>query len=60
MAFRHHKTWFIGPGAHVFDGLSGLDTCLDVAILRLFDTGDPTAPDYSCSTSMFPPPFAVP
>jgi pimeloyl-ACP methyl ester carboxylesterase len=60
MGFRHHKTWFVGSGAHVFDGLSGLDTCLDVAIIRFFDTGDADAPDYSCLTSMFPPPFAAP
>jgi len=59
-SFKQGKTWIVPPGAHVFDGLSGLDTCLDPVIVRFFDTGDEGAPDYSCSTSMTPPPFATP
>ena len=51
-AFRRHKSLVVANGAHVFDGLSGLDTCLDAAIIRLFDTGDVGAPDYSCFDSM--------
>jgi pimeloyl-ACP methyl ester carboxylesterase len=59
-AFRHQKTVVVAQGAHVFDGLTGLDTCLDAAIIRLFDTGDAAAPGYSCFTSMMPPPFTAP
>jgi pimeloyl-ACP methyl ester carboxylesterase len=50
--FRRHETVTLANGAHVFDGLSGLDTCLDATIIRLFDTGDVGAPDYSCFESM--------
>ena len=59
-AFRRGKTLDVANGAHVFDGLTGLDTCLDATIIRLFDTGDVAAPDYSCYGSMTPPPFAKP
>jgi pimeloyl-ACP methyl ester carboxylesterase len=59
-AFRHQKTLVVAPGAHVFDGLSGLDTCLDVAIIRFFDSGAADAPDYSCFDSLKPPPFSAP
>ena len=41
-------------GAHVFDGLTGLDTCLDATIIRLFDTGDARALDVSCFAEMKP------
>jgi pimeloyl-ACP methyl ester carboxylesterase len=51
-SFRHHKEVVVANGAHVFDGLSGLDTCLDAAIIALFDNGDVGAPDYSCFESM--------
>lgn len=51
-AFRRHESVIVAQGAHVFDGLSGLDTCLDAAIIRFFDTGDVGAPDYSCFASM--------
>jgi pimeloyl-ACP methyl ester carboxylesterase len=59
-AFRRGKAVTVAAGAHVFDGLSGLDSCLDATIIRLFDTGDVGAPDYSCFDSMTPPPFATP
>jgi hypothetical protein len=51
-AFRNHRAVVVANGAHVFDGLSGLDTCLDATIIRLFDTGDVAAPDYSCFDAM--------
>lgn len=42
-------------GAHVLDGLTDLDTCLDAVILKFFGgTGDP---DTSCFAAMKPPPF---
>jgi pimeloyl-ACP methyl ester carboxylesterase len=58
--FRHHKWLRVADGGHVFDGLSGLDTCLDATIIRLFDTGDVAGLDYSCFDSMKPPPFSTP
>ena len=48
-------------GGHVFDGLTGLESCLDATIIRLFDTGDARALDTSCFADMKPPAFeAVP
>jgi len=41
-------------GAHVFDGLTGLDSCLDATIIRLFDTGDARGLDVSCFAAMKP------
>lgn len=41
-------------GAHVFDGLTGLDTCLDATIIRLFDTGDASSLDVGCFAAMKP------
>ncbi len=43
-------------GAHVFDGLSGQDTCLDATLIRLFDTGDARGLDVSCFAAMTPQP----
>jgi len=51
-SFRRHKVIVVAEGAHGFDGLSGLDTCLDATIILLFDTGDVAAPDYSCFQDM--------
>ena len=59
-AFRHQRTLVVAAGGHGFEGMSGLDTCLDATIIRLFDTGDVAAPDYSCFDSMTPPPFVAP
>jgi pimeloyl-ACP methyl ester carboxylesterase len=42
-------------GAHVLDGLSGLDTCLDAVMLRYFDSGSVRALDTSCFAQMLPP-----
>ena len=50
--FRRHKSVVVANGAHGFDGLSGLDTCLDATVSRLFDSGDVASPDYSCFQNM--------
>jgi len=47
----------VPQGAHVLDGLSDLDTCLDAVILRFFDAGSAKALDVSCFERMAPPPF---
>jgi pimeloyl-ACP methyl ester carboxylesterase len=44
-------------GAHVLDGLSGLDTCLDAVVMRYFDLGAPG--DTACFDDMMPPAFGV-
>jgi pimeloyl-ACP methyl ester carboxylesterase len=59
-AFRHAKVLRVAQGAHGFDGLSGLDTCLDATIIRFLDSGDPAGPNYSCFEAMQPPPFSAP
>ena len=59
-AFRKSREVVIPDGAHVPEGLSGLDTCLDAVILRLFETGDVAHLDTGCFVSMKPGPFADP
>lgn len=44
-------------GAHIVDGLSGLDTCLDAAVIQYFDTA--ALQDTSCFAQMMPPPLGV-
>ena len=44
-------------GAHVLDGLTGLDTCLDAAAIRFLDQGSADGVDVSCFANMLPPPF---
>lgn len=46
------------PGSgHLFDGMSGVDTCLDPLILSFLKTGNAKALDTSCVAAMKPPPF---
>jgi len=47
-------------GAHVLDGLTGLDTCLDAVMLRYFDGGTVRGLDASCFAHMMPPAFGAP
>jgi hypothetical protein len=58
--FERSKRVQVASGAHVFEGLSGLDTCLDATILRLLDTGDVERLDTRCFDSMKPGPFTEP
>jgi pimeloyl-ACP methyl ester carboxylesterase len=46
-------------GAHVLDGLTGLDTCLDAVMLRYFDSGSARELDTSCFAHMMPPAFGA-
>jgi pimeloyl-ACP methyl ester carboxylesterase len=50
--FTNGQVVSVAHGAHAFDGLSGLDTCLDVETIRYFD-GKPA--DVSCFEKMLPP-----
>lgn len=48
------------PGSgHIFDGMSGVETCLDPLILRFLDTGDAKTLDASCVKAMEAPPFVT-
>lgn len=44
---------------HVFDGLSGVESCYDPMLLRFFDSGNARSLDVSCVKAMTPPPFAT-
>ena len=46
--------------AHIFDGLTGIDTCFDPLILRFFETADARSLDATCLEAMAPPPFVLP
>lgn len=46
------------PGSgHIFDGMSGIDTCLDPLIVGFLDAGDIKAINANCVTTMKPPAF---
>lgn len=48
------------PGSgHIFDGMSGVESCLDPLIIRFLDTGDPRTLEVGCVEGMRPPPFAT-
>lgn len=44
---------------HIFDGLTGIDTCFDPMVLRFYETGDAKSLDARCLAEMRPPPFKV-
>jgi len=50
--FAHGRVISVPLGAHVLDGLSGLDTCLDATAIRFFDTADARGLDVECFTHM--------
>jgi len=48
------------PGSgHIFDGMSGIDTCLDPLLVRFLETADFASLDPGCIAGMQPPPFVV-
>jgi len=49
----------IPPMGHIFDGLSGVDTCLDPMFLKFYDSGDAKSLDAGCVAQMKAPPFKV-
>ena len=46
-------------GAHLFDGLSGFESCLDPLIVGFLDRPDPVNIDEDCVRNMRPPPFRI-
>jgi pimeloyl-ACP methyl ester carboxylesterase len=49
----------IPASGHIFDGMSGVDSCLDPLILSFLDSGNIKAVDASCVKEMKPPPFVT-
>lgn len=53
------KHVIIPASGHIFDGMSGVDTCLDPLILSFLDTGNVRTLDAGCVTAMKPPAFST-
>jgi pimeloyl-ACP methyl ester carboxylesterase len=51
--FPNGRVVRVAHGAHVLDGLSGLDTCLDAVVIRFL--GGPASVDTTCFADMVPP-----
>lgn len=49
----------IPASGHVFDGMSGIDSCFDPMVVGFLDTGDLKTIDPACLVTMRPPPFAT-
>ena len=48
------------PGSgHIFDGMTGIETCLDPLIVRFLEDGDVKAIDAGCIREMRAPPFVT-
>jgi pimeloyl-ACP methyl ester carboxylesterase len=52
--FPNGRVVSVPLGAHVLDGLSGLDTCLDATVIRFYDTADARGLDVNCFADMQP------
>ena len=51
------RHFVIPASGHVFDGLSGIDTCFDPLVLKFLETADLAALDATCLSTMRAPPF---
>lgn len=49
----------IPDSGHIFDGMTGIDTCLDPLILAFLQRGDARAVDGQCVNEMRAPPFVT-
>jgi len=58
--FRNSKVVVFAEGAHVPEGLSGLDTCMDPMILAFVAAASTQASDASCVATMVREPFLFP
>lgn len=56
-SLRNARHVIIPKSGHVFDGLSGVDTCFDPLVVRFLDTADLKTLDPGCLAKMRPPPF---
>lgn len=55
----HARHLIIPASGHVFDGLSGIDTCFDPLVVKFLDSGDLAAINPACLDKMQPPPFTT-
>ena len=53
------KHVIIPASGHIFDGMSGVDTCLDPLILSFLKGGNAKTVDASCVAAMKPPAFSI-
>jgi pimeloyl-ACP methyl ester carboxylesterase len=58
--FPNSKLVIVPEGAHLFMGLSGMDTCMDRMILKFVETASVRGIDSSCVADMHRGPFAAP
>lgn len=55
----HSRHLILRESGHVFEGMSGVDTCLDPLMIRFLESADPAGIDASCIEAMRAPPFVV-
>ena len=58
-AFPNGRLVMVPHGAHVFDGLSGLDTCFDRVVIEFLARGSARGLDTSCFAQMLPAPYPI-
>lgn len=58
-SFPRSRQLILPNSGHIFDGLTGIDTCLDPLMIRFLETADPASLDTECVARMAPPPFVV-
>ena len=49
----------IRDGGHIFDGLSGIDTCIEPLMVRFLEDADPIHLDAACIDGMRAPSFVL-
>lgn len=57
--FPNSRHIVLQGSGHVFDGMSGLETCLDPLMLAFLDSGDASKLDVSCIADVQSPVFAL-
>ena len=55
----HARHLVLPGGGHVFDGMEGVETCLDPLIVRFLENPDPAGLDATCIAAMHPPAFVT-
>jgi pimeloyl-ACP methyl ester carboxylesterase len=55
----HSRHVVIPASGHLFDGMTGVDSCLDPLILAFLESGNSKAVDATCVKAMKPPPFVT-
>ena len=50
--FRNSRQVVVPEGGHGFDGLTGIETCIDAIVLEFVETLSPAKLDVSCAAGM--------